>query len=103
MQAFPRAWDDGFFTIAAQGGLMPTVPRAEGFRLYFFSSDRREPPHVHVDRGGSSAKIWLERGQLARNLGFAPHELGDTIRLVRRHQHNLLEAWHVQFGTDPGR
>ena len=31
--------------------------REDGFRVYFFSSDRKEPPHVHVDRGGASARF----------------------------------------------
>jgi len=76
---------------------MPTVLRQDGFRFYFFSSDRSEPAHVHVDRGGRSAKIWLERVQVARNIGFAPHELGDIILLARERRAELLEAWHVHF------
>jgi len=58
---------------------MPTVLRLDGFRFYFYSEDRKEPPHIHVDRGGASAKIWLERVEVARNIGFAPHELGDIL------------------------
>ena len=38
---------------------MPTVLRAQGFRLYFWSCEPNEPPHVHVDRVGASAKVWL--------------------------------------------
>jgi hypothetical protein len=76
---------------------MPTVLRIEGFRLYFFSSDRLEPPHVHIDRGGASAKIWLERVTVARNVSFAAQDLGDIVRLVRRRRTELLEAWHVHF------
>ncbi|HME27555.1 MAG TPA: DUF4160 domain-containing protein [Acetobacteraceae bacterium] len=82
---------------------MPTTLREAGFRFYFYSSDRREPPHVHVDRGGASAKIWLERVEVARNIGFAAQELGDIVRLVRGRRTELLEAWHVHFasGTRP--
>jgi hypothetical protein len=52
---------------------MPTVFRAHGFRFYFVSHDLKEPPHVHVERGGAAAKFWLERCQLARNDGFPLH------------------------------
>lgn len=29
---------------------MPTVLRSGPYRVYFFSHDPNEPPHVHVDR-----------------------------------------------------
>jgi Domain of unknown function (DUF4160) len=40
---------------------MPTVLRQDGFRFFFYSNegDPREPPHVHVMRGGGEAKVWL--------------------------------------------
>jgi hypothetical protein len=50
---------------------MPTVLRLGGYRFYFYSHEPNEPPHMHVDRGGSSAKFWLENVTLARNMGFS--------------------------------
>jgi hypothetical protein len=38
---------------------MPTLLRVEGFRFYYFSEERQEPPHVHVRKGDSVAKLWL--------------------------------------------
>ena len=78
---------------------MPTVLRIQGFRLYFWSREPNEPPHVHVDRGGASAKVWLEPVALASNVGYPARELGSILRLVRAHQSELLEAWHEFFGT----
>lgn len=78
---------------------MPTVLRVDGFRLYFYSHEPNEPPHVHVDRGGASAKVWLDNVALASNAGFSAKELGDVLRLVLAHQARLLEAWHDFFGT----
>jgi hypothetical protein len=80
---------------------MPTVLRIEGFRLYFYSHEPNEPPHVHVDRGEASAKVWLEPVALARNLGFRPRELTRILALVRERRAQLLEAWRGHFG--PGR
>lgn len=77
---------------------MPTVLRIGPYRLYFFSHEPNEPPHVHVDRGGDTAKSWVERIALARNLGHSPKELGRIERLIREHQHELLEEWHAYFG-----
>ncbi len=79
---------------------MPTVLKENGFRLYFYSHEPNEPPHVHVDRGGASAKLWLDPVSVAQNLGFAAHELGDILRIVRRNRPTLSKAWHEHFGTE---
>jgi len=39
-----------------QSRLSPTVLRAAPYRLFFFSSDRGEPLHVHVTRERKAAK-----------------------------------------------
>ncbi len=78
---------------------MPTVLRIQGFRLYFWSREPNEPPHVHVDRAGASAKVWLQPVALAGNAGYPARELGVILALVRDRQPELLEAWHEFFGT----
>jgi hypothetical protein len=54
---------------------MPKVADVGPYRLYFYSSDGDEPPHVHVDRNSYSAKYWLRPVRLAYNHGFSRHEL----------------------------
>ena len=54
---------------------MPPVLRWNGYRFYFFSNERNEPPYVHVDKGGRSAKFWLSPVGLARNFGYPDREL----------------------------
>ena len=78
---------------------MPTVLRTQGFRLYFWSREPNEPPHVHVDRAGASAKVWLQPVALASNAGYPARELSGILALVRERQPELLEAWHEFFGT----
>jgi hypothetical protein len=36
---------------------MPTILRVDCFMVYFYSPGPGEPPHVHVDRSGSTAKV----------------------------------------------
>lgn len=79
--------------------MAPTVMRSGPYRLFFFSHEPNEPPHVHVDRERFSVKFWLEPVALARNLGFGARELRDIEALVYDHQAELLEAWHDYFGT----
>jgi len=78
---------------------MPTVLRTGPYRFYFWSHELAEPPHIHVDRDDQSAKFWLDPVALARNIGFRAHELRRIQNLVERHQTELLEAWHGNFGT----
>ena len=78
---------------------MPTVLRIEGFRFYFYSHEPNEPPHVHVDRGDGTAKVWLDNVTLARSSGLKPKEIGRIFELVRQHRTTLLEAWHEYFGN----
>lgn len=79
---------------------MPTILRVGPYRLYFYSHEPNEPPHVHIDRENVSAKFWIENVALARNVGFSAKELGILLRLVREHQSTLLEAWYEYFGTN---
>jgi hypothetical protein len=39
---------------------MPTILRLKGFRFFFYSLDRGEPAHVHVEHGDKVAKFWLQ-------------------------------------------
>jgi hypothetical protein len=65
----------------------------------FFSSDGSEPPHIHVKRNRRIVKFWLAPAVLAKNRGFAGHELNRIARLVTEYEPTILEAWHEYFGT----
>jgi hypothetical protein len=54
---------------------MPTVLEIDGFRFFFYSADRHEPPHIHIRRAGREAKFWLDPIRLARIGGFKQNEL----------------------------
>jgi hypothetical protein len=78
---------------------MPTVLREGPYRVYFYSHEPNEPPHVHVDRERLSAKFWLEPVGLARNFGFSAKELRHIEGLIREHQAECVEAWNGHFGA----
>ena len=78
---------------------MPTILRIGSYRCYFYSHEPNEPPHVHVDRDGCSAKFWLRKVALADNLGFAKKELNELHGMVSQHQQHLLDRWNEYFGT----
>lgn len=79
---------------------MPTVLRSGPYRVYFYSHDLIEPPHVHVDRDDQSAKFWLNPVSLARNLGFKAKELRAIERLLVENQATLMAAWREHSGEE---
>jgi hypothetical protein len=77
---------------------MPTVIRTGPYRIYFYSHESNEPPHVHIDREDQSSKFWLQPVALARNLGFSAKELRDIEKIIIENNQLLLEAWNDYFG-----
>jgi hypothetical protein len=76
---------------------MPTVCQVGPYSFIFFSSDKGEPPHIHVRRDRQLVKFWLQPISLAKNRGFKDHELNDILQLVETYEQQLLEAWHEYF------
>lgn len=81
--------------------MSPTVLQSGPYR-FFFSSDRDEPPHVHVKRDEKIAKFWLKPVREAYNYGFKAAELKRIAAIVRENETSLLKAWHVYFKRGNG-
>ena len=73
---------------------MPTILRSGPYRFYFYSNERGEPPHVHVQRERFIGKFWLQPVALARSKRFPSHELRKIQSIIQEHRDELLEAWH---------
>ncbi|MCE2671736.1 MAG: DUF4160 domain-containing protein [Microcystis sp.] len=61
---------------------MPTVLQVGPYSFIFFSSDQREPAHIHVKRDRKLAKYWLDPITLEKNRGFKEHELNQIAKLI---------------------
>ena len=69
----------------------------DGFRFYFFSREESRM-HVHVSHAASEAKFWLEPHiELAKNIRLSPAQLKQIEESIRRHQHELVNAWQQHF------
>ena len=77
---------------------VPTLLQVEGFRFYFFSDERQEPPHVHVRKGDSVAKLWLQRVEFVFARGFSRAELRRIRELTLENQVFFVERWNEYFG-----
>jgi hypothetical protein len=109
--AEPAGWFTETFhlTLAAQegrgryrrcdgGDRMPTILRSGPYRIYFYSHEPNEPPHVHVDRDKASCKVWLVPVALSSSLAFSARELREIERLVSLNRAILLKAWEEFHG-----
>jgi len=76
---------------------MPTVLRSGPYRFFFYSGDREEPAHVHVERDDCEAKFWLDPVRLERSRGFARKEIHTIQVLIEENQQHMLESWHDFF------
>jgi hypothetical protein len=76
---------------------MPTVLRSGPYRLFFYSGDREEPRHVHVERDDCTAKFSLEPVRLENSGGFRVPELRQIQKLVSENAEELLRAWDEFF------
>jgi hypothetical protein len=76
---------------------MPTALRTGPYRFFFYSADRDEPAHVHIERDEKVAKFWLDPVRLQTSGGFSRTEVGRIQKLVDEHQALLLKCWHDYF------
>ena len=68
------------------------------FVFFFYTDDRTEPRHVHVQRQARTAKFWLDPIECEWSSGFSRSELMDIYRLIAQRRELLLQKWHGFFG-----
>lgn len=76
---------------------MPTVLRKYGFRFHFYSQEPDEPPHIHVEKEGCRAKVWLNSVEFAKHGGFKAPDQKRILEIVADHRQLMIEAWHEYF------
>ncbi len=76
---------------------MPTVLRVKGYRLFFFSLEGSEPPHIHVEQAERFAKFWLDPVSLVKSRSFRSGELSEIQRIVEENRDLLVEKWNEHF------
>ncbi len=77
--------------------MSPTVFHSGPYRVFFYSGDRDEPPHVHVERDNRIAKFWIEPVRLQRSGGFSRKEIGQIQKLVEENKQLCLDKWYDYF------
>jgi hypothetical protein len=78
---------------------MPTVLIIGPYRFFFYSDDRDEPPHIHVECDKHKAKFWLQPIRLQNSGGFKRKELNRIQALIEENQVHFLEEWNEYFSA----
>ena len=89
---YARAW-----SVTCKLVSLPTVLREGPYRFFFYSADRDEPPHVHIERDEASAKFWLDPVRFERSQGFGRAEIKRLERVVGENREHLLRSWNEYF------
>lgn len=76
---------------------MPTVHTEGPFRFFFYSGDRPERPHIHVERDDRIAKFWLNPVEVASDGHFRAPDLKEARAIVDERENDFLEAWREHF------
>ncbi|MBI3536206.1 MAG: DUF4160 domain-containing protein [Chloroflexi bacterium] len=77
---------------------MPTIDSIGPYRFFFYSGDRDEPQHIHVERERMKAKYWLDPVRLETSKGFNQSEINRIQRIVEENQEKFLRRWDEYFG-----
>ena len=77
--------------------MSPTVLYSGPYRVFFYSGDRDEPPHIHIERDDKIAKFWLEPIRLQRSGGFKRKEINRIRKLIETNQEKCLDKWYDYF------
>jgi hypothetical protein len=72
---------------------MPTVFVQNGYRVSFYSYDLAERVHVHVFKGGSECKVWMDDLTIAFNRGFRAHETTEIRRMLSERRAEIVAKW----------
>jgi len=78
---------------------MPVFLRESGYRFRFFSSDRTEQPHVHVDGHGGSAKVWLVPVvTFEKARAYDMRRQNEIEKIIIEHRDEWIAVWRRFFG-----
>ena len=76
---------------------MPTVLRIGAYRFFFYSGDKEEPPHIHVERESFTCKFWLNPVTYCKSKGFNRHEINQIYKMVEEYKDDFIRKWDEYF------
>ena len=81
---------------------MPVILRYKGYHFFFFSNEGspREPVHIHVRKGGASAKFWIQPVVvIEESYGMGSGELKELVTVIETNKALIERSWYEFFGS----
>lgn len=84
---------------------MPTILFIRGWRLFFYSNERNEPPHIHARKGDMECKYWLHPDTFdikeAYSYNLNPSGRRDLRQIIFEHFDYIVTQYEAfQAGVD---
>ena len=79
---------------------MPTALNFKRYKFFFFSNENDEPMHIHVEKGGSSAKFWLDPIEEVYSYGLTIKQRKEIMKIIENNSSILIRSWHKHFGNN---
>jgi hypothetical protein len=76
---------------------MPMIFKYSNYRVFFYSSDRKEPMLVHVERNNNVTKFWVNPVRVQDEDGFSRSELLIIEKVLQSNEEKIMEAWDEYF------
>jgi len=77
---------------------MSTVLKIRGYRFFFYVNDH-DPPHIHVEKEGGTAKFDLGNAELIRSRRFNAKEIGEIRKIVVENLEFFKSKWNEYFNN----
>ena len=78
---------------------MPTILRIKKYRLFFFSNEGNESPHIHIESGENYAKFWLKDVALAKSIGYNAKEINEIRAIILENINIIKDKWNEYFSS----
>jgi len=78
---------------------MPTILRIKKYRLFFFSNEGNEFPHIHIESGENYAKFWLEDVAIAKSIGYNAKEINEIKVIIFENISIIKDKWNEYFNS----
>jgi hypothetical protein len=81
---------------------VPKIFEWKGYKFFFFSNEGspREPRHVHVRKGSSVAKFWIDPEiSLESSYEMSSKELNGIESVIEEKADLIRRKWNEHFGS----
>lgn len=81
---------------------MPTILFMPGWRVFFYSDEGNEPPHVHARKGDAQCKFWLKEDlyeiEEAWSWNLTPRLRREIRKILFEHFDSIMTEWSRRKG-----